>query len=563
VPDRRRRRTVRRPGGRLTAALVVGALLVGCTSAEDAPALPDAAPPTVAPPAAEPDRATGGTLRVALANDPTSIDPRFVADEEGELVVGALFEPLVRIDAAGRAVPAAARAWRVSPDGTQIDFTLREASFSDGTPVTADDFKRTFDRIADGTAEPPSFLAYLLAPIVGAARAAESGGPLVGVEVIDESTVRIRLVEPQPRYLLTLADPSLVPTPPLADEDPEAFGAAPVGNGPFTLVGERDPGGFLRLARVVGHHREPELEEVILQVYPDDPSRERQWADFEDGLLHVADVGPTRLDLAAARYGTSEDGVSGPGLLDGTTATVTMFGFDGQQPPFDDPLVRRAVSQSIDRTALAEDALGGTRVPADRIVPPSIPGSQAGACDHCRFDPEGAAALLEEAEIELPESITLTYNRGSTNAAIAERAGDDVGAALGVEVVLEPLDLGEYVPAVRRGEAPWFRVGWEANAPDPGAYLDPLFHSRNVGLDNLTRYADEETDQLLDEGRAAADPNVAEQAYAAAERRILDAVAVAPLLFSPRAKVVAEDVEGFVWLPSGRVDLAVVRFVDE
>jgi oligopeptide transport system substrate-binding protein len=555
-----RRRSAPRLTGRLLAvvALTFG-VVAGCTSGE--PETPDPTP-TVTPPETEASPITGGTLRVGLGNDPTSIDPRFVADEEGELIVGALFEPLVRIDSAGRAVPAAARAWRVSEDGTRIDLTLREASFHDGTPVTAEDVKRTFDRIADGTAEPPSFLAYLLAPVVGASEAAESGGPLDGVQVVDELTVRIDLVEPQPRYLLTLADPSLAPTPPAADEDPEGFAEAPVGNGPFALVGGRDPGGFLRLARVEGHHREPELDEVVFQFYADDPSRERQWADLEDGLLHVADVGPTRLDLAASRYGTSTDGVSGPGLIDGPTATVTMFGFDHDQPPFDDPLVRRAVSQSIDRDQLAEEVLGGTRVPADAIVPPGVPGSQSGACDHCRSDPEGAAALLEEAEIELPESITLTYNRGATNAAIAEAAAADVGEALDVEVVLEPLDLGEFVPAVRRGEAPWFRLGWEANAPDPGAYLDPLFHSRHVGLDNLTRYADEETDALLDEGRTAGDAEAAEAAFAEAERRILDDAAVAPLLFSTRAKVVAEEVEGLVWLPSGRVDLAEVRFAD-
>jgi oligopeptide transport system substrate-binding protein len=562
VPGRRRGRRRRRPTGPTLAALVVAGLVVGCTAGPEPSSTEPA--PTAAPPATElPAASGGGSLRIGLANDPSSIDPRFVADEEGELVVGAIFEPLVRIDAAGRLVPAAARAWRVSEDGTEIDLTLREATFSDGTPVTAADVKRTFDRIADGTAEPRSFLAYLLAPIVGAAEAAVSGGPLEGVEVIDDATVRIRLVEPQPRYLLTLADPSLVPTPPSADEDPEAFAEAPVGNGPFTLVGGRDPGGFLRLARVEGHHRQPELDEVVLQIYPDDPSRERQWADLEDGLLHVADVGPTRLERAAAGYGTSPDGITGPGLLDGPTATVTLFGFDGQQPPFDDPLVRRAVSQSIDRAALAEEVLGGTRAPADRIVPPSVPGSQAGVCDHCRFDPEGAAALLEEAGIELPESLTLTYSRGATNTAIAERAARDVSGALGIEVVLEPLDLGDFVPAVRSGEASWFRVGWETNAPDPGAYLDPLFHSRNVGTDNMTRYVDEETDALLDAGRAAADPAAAVEAFAAAERRILDAAAVAPLLFTSRAKVVADDVEGLVWLPSGRVDLAVVRFVDD
>jgi oligopeptide transport system substrate-binding protein len=563
VPHRDRRRPARRRG--LALVLASLAVLAACTTdggTEPAPDPPVASPDEPSPDEPSPDEVpSGGTLRIGLANDPRSIDPRFVADEEGELVVGALFEPLVRIDARGRAVPGAARAWQIADDGRAITFTLREASFHDGTPVTAADVKRTFDRIADGTATPPSFLGYLLSPIVGA-EAAEGGAGLEGVEVLDERTVRIRLVEPRPRYLLTLADPSLVPTPPLADEDPEGFGDVPIGNGPFSLVGPPEPGGFIRLARVEGHHREPEVDEVVLQVYPDDPARDRQWADLDAGLLNVADVGPNRIDDAIAEHGRSEDGVTGPGLLDAPTTAVTMLGFDVTVPPFDDPVVRRALSQSIDRDAIADEIFNDTRRPADRIVPEGIPGSQAGACDHCRYDPEGAAALLAEAEIELPEQLEFTYNRGASNAAVAERIAADVTAALGVEVRVTPLDLAEYVPAVRRAEAPWFRLGWEVNAPDAGAYLDPLFHSRNVGVDNLTRYADEETDALLDAGRQATSEPDAVEAFAAAERRILDAVAVAPLLVNAHARVVTEDVEGLVWLPSGRVDLAVVRFAE-
>jgi oligopeptide transport system substrate-binding protein len=504
----------------------------------------------------EPVTAGGGTLRIGLANDPRSIDPRFVADEEGELIVGALFEPLVRLDARGRVVPGAARAWQVSGDGTELTFTLRDATFHDGTPVTAEDVKRTFDRIADPTAAPPSFLAYLLEPIVGSEDAGEG---LAGVEVVDERTVRIRLREPQPRYLLTLTDPSLVPTPPLADEDPTGFAETPVGNGPFSLVGPWEAGGFVRLARVEGHHREPALDEVVFQIYPDDPGHERQWLDLGAGLLQVADVGPARIAEASAVHGRSEDGMTGPGLLDGPGAQVTMLGFDVTVPPFDEPVVRRAISQSVDREALVDEVFRGTRAVADRIVPDGVPGSQAGVCDHCRYDPEGAAALLAEAEVELPETLTFTFSRGATNAAVAERVAQDVETSLGVPVTVLPLDLAAFVPAVRGGEAPWFRLGWEANAPDAGAFLEPLFHSRNIGADNLVRYADEETDALLDAGRRARTEPEASAAHGEAERRILDAVAVAPLVLDQHAKVVTEQVEGLVWLPSGRVDLAVVR----
>jgi oligopeptide transport system substrate-binding protein len=109
--------------GSFLALLVVAVGAVACTGPE--PSSPAPATPTATP---QELPTGGGTLRIGLPNDPRSIDPRFVADEEGELVVGALFEPLVRIDARGRTVPGAARAWQVSEDGTEFTFTLREAT---------------------------------------------------------------------------------------------------------------------------------------------------------------------------------------------------------------------------------------------------------------------------------------------------------------------------------------------------------------------------------------------------------------------------------------------------
>lgn len=505
----------------------------------------------------------GGTLRVALAGDPATLDPRSVRDPEGELIVAAVFEPLVRVDPDGQVLPGAARSWEVSEDGTTFTFELRASTFHDGTPVRAQDFAATFAALADRTRQPMSLSGHLLDPIVGIEEARE-GGELEGVEALDDRTLRITLQQPWPRYLLTLSDPTLVPVPASADED-GSFAVRPIGNGPFAMAEAAEPGQFVRLTALAEHHRRPFLDEVVLQIYPDDPGADRQWQDLGRGLLHVADVGASHHDEAVRRYGTSEDGRRGPGVLDGATSAAYLLGFRLDQPPYDDPQVRRAISQSIDRDALAEDVFGPVRSAADRIVPPGIPGSQGGACDHCRTDPEGAAALLEDAEVDLADAgpLVLAHHRSPTHAAVARRVAADVGDALDVEVEVETLELEEYAPSVAAGELGWFRLGWEVTVPDPGAYLHPLFHSDGLGTDNLVAYVDEETDQLLDEARAATDRAVAVERFQAAERRILDAVAVAPLLIEHRAKVVVPEVRGLVWDATGRVDLAQVRLVEE
>jgi oligopeptide transport system substrate-binding protein len=548
---------VRRAARALTLVALFSLLVAACTTpAPDEEPVATPVPGSPEPEETEPDRA-GGTLRLALAVDPASIDPRFVVDEEGELVVGAVFEPLVRLDDRFEVVPGAAERWEVDEDGRVFTFTLREATFHDGTPVTAEDFVRAFSRISDGTADPPSFLAYLLEPVEGAAEAQLEGGPLTGVEAVDAATLRIELTTPLPGFLRTLAHPTLVPLPAAADEDPEAFAEQPIGNGPFAMAGPREPDAFLRLTRFEDHHTPPLLDDVVLQLYVDDPSREEQWQDLGDGQLQVADVPPERLEEARETYGESSDGYTGPGLLDGITSTVYLYGFDTTREPFDDPRVRRAVSLSIDRDALAEVVMQGTRAPATALVPPAIPGAQEGACEHCRHDPELAREELAAAELEFElETLQLTHNRGRTHTAIAEAMASDLEEALGVSVELQAEDLQAFVLGVRRGEFPLFRLGWEASDPDPGAYLHPLFHSSQVGGDNLARYADEEVDRLLDDARAAEDDRTARASYAEAEQLILDDAPVVPLLWYRHTKVVAPEVRDLHWSALGRLDLA-------
>ena len=128
----------------LAGALGVVLVLSACTStpASGPSASPTPSPttaPTVDPPA--PSEGEGGTLRYALGTNPGSIDPRFLADEEGTVVADALFDSLVRVgDDLVTIEPAAARSWTVSDDGLTYTFSLRPgATYHDGTPVVAAD----------------------------------------------------------------------------------------------------------------------------------------------------------------------------------------------------------------------------------------------------------------------------------------------------------------------------------------------------------------------------------------------------------------------------------------
>jgi oligopeptide transport system substrate-binding protein len=601
--------------GRVTVAavgLVAVGFLLGCQP--DTVDEPDEAPVDVDEPAPEEDvdaglgPQAGGTLRIGLVVDPVSLDPRFVVDDEGELLIDALFDPLIRLDEAGRPQPAAAERWEVDDDGTTFRFELRPATFHDGTPVTAADFKRTFDRIADGTADPPSFFAYLLDGVVGIEEAQLDGGALDGVVVEDDRTLRIELTAPHPSFLLTLADPSLVPTPPSVDEDLEAYAAQPIGNGPFAMAGPREPGAFIRIVRHEEHHEPPLLDEVLFTLYDPTDGEAAQWSDLVDGQLQIAQLAPSRRDEAIELFGASTDGYRGPGVLDGVRSPVYLYGFDVTRAPFDDARLRRAISLAIDREVLATETTEGTRIPATSLVPPGIPGAQPGACDVCVLDPERARDLLdevvrdlveaardeaaeetdeegggseeagteddgaddedadedadEEEPAELPAAsevigpITLTYSRGVFHGAIAERIAEDLQDVLGLEVDFQAQELGAFIQGVRRGDTPVFRLGWDATEPDPASYLYPLFHSSQIGLDNLTRYADDEVDALLDEARESAEPGERRRLLRAAERAVLGDLPAIPVLWYRHDVVVRPEVRDLRYSPLGRLSLS-------
>ncbi|MEX0952995.1 MAG: ABC transporter substrate-binding protein [Nitriliruptoraceae bacterium] len=502
----------------------------------------------------------GGTLRVGLVADPVSIDPAYVVDDEGDLVVAALFDPLVRLDADMRVVPSAAHAWEVSEDGRTVRFSLRRSTFHDGTPVTAHDFERAFQRIVDETRPDRSTVGFLLDDVEGV-DVARAGGPFSGVVVEDDHTLVIHLSGPRPRAVAMFAHASLVPVPASAVGDPTTFGEQPIGNGPFQMLEPRERGAFVRVARYDDHPSPPTVDDVLFTVYDSDPDGDRQWQDLQAGLLHVARITPERVEEARDVFGAAIGGREGPGLVDAVSSTVYLYGFALDVAPYDDVRVRRALSMAVDREVIAE-SLGETRSPAGSIVPPSIPGSRPGVCDHCIHDPVSARELWDAyvaeraARDEAVPLLTLTHNRGATHAAIAEQMAGQIEEALDVQVVLRAHDLQVFLRNVSRGEVGMFRLGWQPTEPHAGSYLRPLFHTDSIGLENLTGFSDPEVDLLLDAALEAPFPGTAIVRWREAEARILDQMPVLPLLYYHHSLVIAPDVQGLTWPVFGPPDLS-------
>lgn len=569
----------------LGAPVLVAVLLAGCARDDAAPA-PGPAPGVVpdGPDTIVPERAQA-IVRVGLARDPTSIDPRHVADDEGALVVRALFDGLVDHAPDGSLVPAAAEGWTIEDGGSTVRFVLREDRFHDGSPVTAQDHADALLAVLDPD-RPPFFREDLVAALRGAvadppepteesagggedAGAEEDAGAgedepsrwglpsdvlaAGGVEVVDARTLVLRLERPDPLLLHRLADPVLVPLPDLAVDDPEAFAREPVGNGPFRMVGPREPGAFIRLGASTDHPRPPRIDELVLQVYAGDVDGTQRWTDLLADRLRITAVPAALRGEARQRFGTPLDGRRGPGLHELPLASVYAYGFDVDAPVVDDVLLRRAVSAAIDRRAIADALAAAGAEPADALVPDHLAGTPPD-CAHCRHDVELATALMERwragREEGTPEPpLTLTYPRGTVHVAVAERIAADVEEVLGLEVRLQSREFGTLVRAVRDGRAPLFRLGLRAGLGGGAAavsMLDPALRPGDVA--NWTGWEGSTASGLLDGWTPAASDDVVR----AVERALLEDAAVVPILWTRPDLVVHPAVGGFHLDPTGR-----------
>lgn len=504
--------------------------------------------------AAEPQ---GGGIFYAYLRQPTSIDPARAVEPEDLNVVTELFDSLTTVDPLLRVVPGAAERWESNPAATVFTFHLRpNATFHDGQPVTADAFKRAWQRVISRLDGPQPAARYLLSPVQGYEQAL-TGGDLSGVVALDPMTLQVTLGAPFAEFPAVVSHPALGPVPRMASDNPDGFAQQPIGNGAFRMDGPWQPGQFIRLEAFEGYMGEkPKLEQLIYRIYEGEGAAGAGYEDFAKGNLDVAPVPPNKMKSATNKYGVSQDGYSGPGVLNGVKLITAFYGFNTERPPFDDPTVRQALSLLIDRDGIVKDLSDEARSPARSIVPPALERYQPPECEFCNYDPVRATQLLGDRRVG---PIELVFFEGADHQVVAERVQRDVNSALGPgTLTLRALPQGEWLEAIRRGEASFFLSGWPAEYPSTEALLYPLFHQGRIGVDNVTRYKNPEVNTLLDAARRELDPVKRAALWHEAEGIVLTDLPVVPLFHYRHARVVASRVRGFTMSPMGDVDMTKV-----
>ncbi len=529
---------------RLGALLVLLLALVACRGEEEAAREPllDEPPEAGGPPAT--------VLRWAVGEVEAIVPPLATSTDELR-IADAVFDGLTRLDEDLEPAPALAEHWRHDARAKVWTFRIRpDATFHDGTPVTAADVRFTWEEgVREGRVAPHLRDVRGYEPL---ARGEADG--LDGVLVHGERTLQVLLERPRADLAVVLAHPSLAPVPEATYRaDPEGFAGQPVGAGAYEVREPWSPGAFARLHRREGRQGP---EEVLFRFT--DPTT--GYIAFQQGRVDLATVPEGALAEAEERYGLAEDGRTGPGVLGGEAAQVYLLGLRLDAPPFDETAVRRALSFAIDRDALVEGVADEAAAIARGLTPRSVPGGAASSCSTCLHAPNAAERVFAERGID---ALELWIDRGGGHRLLAERLQADL-AAVGVTLEVREVGTAELYDAIEDGRAALYRYGWTLEHPSPEDVVVPLLHSASAGLagGNPGGFASEEVDDLIDEALATTDREERFALLRSAETLGLGREqATIPLLFPTGRLVVGERVEGFAAEPTGRADLERVDVV--
>ena len=421
-----------------------------------------------------------------LAADPKHLDPGLNGATDGSDIANNTFEGLTR-ERNGEVFPGIAERWEVSDDLLTYTFYLRESKWSDGSDLTAADFEYSWKRAIDPqTASEYSWL-WEYTNVVNSADATAGSIDVgeVGVRAIDDLTLEVQLAAPTEYFVSLMSFTHFMPVKQSAVEaGPEGSWAKDgelfVSNGPFYLT-NYTVGDGLTLERNPYYWNADEVGIDIINVKFIDVQSTAYTAYQAGEFDFLNEVPPAETPRLLAEN---------PYFFAFPYLGTYYYNFNMDLEQFSDPLVRRALTLSIDREAIAE-VFGDGRVPAAGFVPPGLPdhegrdffetaGTYGIATDDSQF--EEAQRLLAEAGYPngegFPEFV-LMYNTSEGHQLVAELVQEMWKTNLGIETTLENQEWAVFQDTRKEGDYEVSRGGWITDFLDPIGLL-AIFKTGNT-----------------------------------------------------------------------------------
>lgn len=480
---------------------------------------------------ADPQARRGGTLTVAIANEPPNLDPFHQAGDARTAVTVLMYQGLMYEHPSGEAKPLLAERMTVSADGLTYTFALRRnVVFHTGQRMTSADVKYSYDYIRD--------------PANGSPGAADFGA-IAEITTPDEHTVVIRLSRPNASLPMTLTNRfgCVVPRDTFAQENARArLSQASVGTGPFRLA-EFRPQSHIRMVRNPQYWEEgqPYLDGILFSVQPNAAS-----------LLQA--LRNRRADVALLpRPQDVEQLRDVPGLAIGTAPSLRQnsLDLDCNYAQLRDVRVRQAIALAIDKEAVMQAAIGGHGTVLGTTVAAMQEAWGAPLADlpTQRPDLDRARALLAAAghgaglQLDLVSIIGFEWMDPAA-VTVAQQL-----QRIGIRLNIQRVELGVWLNAFRSRNMRFTFNDW-GTQPDPHILYYRHFRSPPQGAD-FRNWANPDADRLLDQGMETSDPAARRRIYIEFQKVMSETVPTI-MLFSPNlVSVTQARVRNYTQHPTG------------
>ncbi|RRS07448.1 ABC transporter substrate-binding protein [Pseudoalteromonas sp. J010] len=504
-----------------------------------------------------------GLVYCAEAN-PVSFNPQVTTTGSTiDIIANQLFDTLISIDPnTGEFLPELAKSWQVSADGKSFTFTLRDdvhfhdtLYFTPTRTMNADDVVFSFNRLFDvynpyhfiGDANYPYFQSIGLDQLIRQ------------VKKVDDYTVRFDLFNAESSFLSNIAtDFAVILSKEYADqlislERKQDFDQKPIGTGPYKYR-EFMRDNLIRYYRNEQYWKHPVyMKQLVYDITTNGTSRIAKMLTKECDI--TAHPSATQLTVLEQRKDIDVEKAA--------NLNIGYWAFNTEKPPFNDPLVRKALAHSIDFEKIMQAVFYNNGIIARSILPPSSWAFQAQA-NMPSYDPQIAKAYLKQAGFEDGFTMTLwampvsrIYNPNARKMAeLIQRDLRDIG----VTARIVEYEWNTFIERVGRHEHDSVLLGWAADTPDPDNFFSPLLScTATFSGKNPANWCNPEFDLLLTQALDTNDMEARKHYYRQAQKMVVEQLPLVPIAHGLRFQATSSDIEGVSLRPFGGISLAKAR----
>jgi len=487
---------------------------------------------------------SGKTASFSINEDVQELDPTMNVYNTSSTVLQNLFRGLYKLDPNNNPVPALADSFTLDPTNTVYTFKLRpNIKWSDGSPLTAHDFEYSIKRVCNP--DVASKAANDISVIVGAQDYYDKKATAdqVGVKALDDNTLQITLTAPIPYFLQSLCTTSFYPVKKdvvEAGDDWKKDASKYVCDGPFMLkeISPNDKYVMVKNPNYIDASQ-VKLDGVTAFVMQ---TPEAELAAYQNNEI---DVSKNPSAQAIQQFKNSAE------LHPTDKLNLYYFDVNVTNKPFDDPRVRKALSEAIDRNTIINNILQMPYKVADGVLPPQIfdltdptkPFSST-AGNLVKEDVNDAKQLLSDAGFPNGQgfpAINFMTTTSQTNKDIAQAVQSMWKDNLGIETNITTYESSVYWTEQENGGFDIMYDGWTGDYLDPMTFMD-LFDAQRQSYQ--TRWANDDYTQLIAANKATGDQKVRMDNFVKAEQILMDNMPVIPIYFGNEPYLCKPNLQG-------------------